>query len=119
MSTASKPTRTRKPRPADVCRLTVTIRGVAYGARPIRPETPEVVRAWRLRRADGTTYDVADTVDGQTCDCADQTFRHEGIDADGCKHLRALRALGLLDADGEDPADWPSWTDTHAFTVAR
>ena len=109
----------RKPKAPDVCRLSVTIRGTHYTARPIRAESSDVVRAWRLRKADGTTHDVADTIDGATCDCGDFVYRHEGIDALGCKHIRALRALGLLDDEGTDPADWPAWVDTHAYTVSR
>jgi hypothetical protein len=108
-----------KPKPADVCRLTVHIRGVLYGARPIRPEASDVIEAWRLRRADGTAYVVAETTDGATCDCGDFVFRHDGIDATGCEHVRALRALGLIDPDGSDPHDWPAWTDSHAYTVTR
>jgi hypothetical protein len=105
--------------PPDTCRLSVTIRGTCYTARPVRAETPDVIRAWRLRRPDGEAYTVADTIDGQQCTCADFVYRHEGLDAIGCKHVRALRALGLIDPDGEDAHDWPSWTDTHAFTPAR
>jgi hypothetical protein len=41
----STPHTNRKPRPAATCRLTVTIRGAAYTARPIRPEMSEVARA--------------------------------------------------------------------------
>jgi hypothetical protein len=70
-ATASKPRKTAKP--TDTCRLTVTIRGAAYIARPIRPEMSDIARAWRLRKADGRApgglYTVADTGDGATCDC--------------------------------------------------
>jgi hypothetical protein len=118
--TASKaPRKPARPRPADTCRLTVRIRGGVYTAHPIRPETSGVIRAWTLRKADGESYTVADTIDGAICDCADFTFRHDGRDQTGCKHIRALRALGLLDPEGEEPADWPAWTDTHAYTIAR
>jgi hypothetical protein len=113
---ASKPAKTR---PTDVCRLSVTIRGVCYSARPIRPETSDVIRAWRLRKADGMTYTVADTIDGATCDCADYVCRHDGHDQTGCKHIRALRALGLIGDEGDGPETWPAWTDTHAFTITR
>jgi hypothetical protein len=71
--------------------LTITIRGVAYTARPLRPEASDVIRAWRLRKVDGTTYTVADTCDGATYDCPDFLFRHDGRDQAGCKHVRALR----------------------------
>ena len=67
----------------DVCRLSVHIRGVAYTARPIRPELSEVIRAWQLRKPDGTTYTIADTIDGAACDCADFTYRHDGHDQIG------------------------------------
>jgi hypothetical protein len=122
MTTANRSKAPRKParaRPADTCRLSITIRGTAYTARPIRPETSDVIRAWTLRKGDGEPYTVADTIDGSTCDCADFVYRHDGQDQAGCKHVRALRALGLLDPEGDDPADWPAWTDTHAFTITR
>jgi hypothetical protein len=108
-------TRTKAP---DTCRLSVTIRGTSYSVRPIRPEADDVVRAWRLRRANGTCYDVADTADGQVCDCADHVYRHEG-NGTACKHVRALRALGLLDGEAGGPESWPTWTDHASFTVAR
>lgn len=103
----------------DTCRLTITIRGEHYTARPLPASTGDVARVWRLRKADGTTYDVADTADGATCECGDFVFRHDGLDQTGCKHVRALRALGLIDQEGVDPNAWPAWTDTHAFTVVR
>src|SRR4051794_6696577 len=101
----------RKPRQPDTCRMVVVIRSVPYSVRPIRAESPEVIKAWTLRKADGEAYTVADTIDGQSCTCADFVYRHEGNDAIGCKHTRSLRALGLIDPDGEGPADWPGWTD--------
>jgi hypothetical protein len=107
-------TKTKAP---DLCRLTVTIRGESYTVRPVRAEAEDVIKAWRLRKADGTAYDVADTADGQVCDCADHVYRHDG-QGTACKHVRALRALGLLD-DGDGPETWPAWTDHAAFTTAR
>jgi environmental stress-induced protein Ves len=50
----------------------------------------------------------ADTSDGATCDCADYTFRHDGHDQTGCKHVRVLRALGLIDPAAEDASEWPA-----------
>jgi hypothetical protein len=92
-------TTTREPRPEapNVCRLTLHINGVSYAVRPIPAACFGASgRAWRLRKPDGATHDVAETVHGATCDCGDQTFRHEGIDDIGCKHIRAPRALGIL-----------------------
>src|SRR4051812_31529470 len=39
IATSKAPRKRTMPRPADTCRLTVTIHGVAYTARPVRPET--------------------------------------------------------------------------------
>lgn len=93
-----KPRRT-KAKPADVCRLTLNIRGVDYLVKPLAVEDQgfAIVKAFRLRKAGtGEVHDVAQTIHGHTCDCGDQTFRHEGLDAIGCKHIRACRAAGLL-----------------------
>lgn len=112
--------RTRKAPAPDTCRLTVTIRGESYTVRPVRAESSEVCRIWRLRKPDGTAYNVVETIHGAGCDCGDQTFRHEGRDQTGCKHIRALRALSLIEPDSEDgPESWPAWTDTHAFVTSR
>jgi hypothetical protein len=113
MATKSK---TKAP---DVCKSTVHIRGVCYSARPVRPEASDIIRAWRLRRADGTAYVVAETIDGATCECGDFVFRHDGRDHEGCKHVRGLRALGLIDPEGQSPHDWPACTDTHAYAATR
>jgi hypothetical protein len=65
-------TRTKsKPNPTDRCRLNLAIRCETYTAPPVRPETGDVVRGWWLRKADGTSYTVADTLDGVTCECGD------------------------------------------------
>jgi hypothetical protein len=42
-------------------------------------------------------YDVAQGPHRITCDCPDQAFRHDGRDDTGCKHIQALRLMGLLD----------------------
>src|SRR4051812_29395920 len=106
MSTLAPPPVPVKPSPApvarkkpvraapapDVCRLTVTIRGADYRARPVRNET-SAGRAWSLRKvATGARYHVVETPHGPSCDCADFTFKRDGIDPAGCKHVRSLRA---------------------------
>ncbi len=97
MATATmKPRKPPKARPPDVCRLTLHVRGVAYAVRFLDADPGAGVSALiRLRKADGTAYHVAGTVHGPTCDCGDQTWRHEGR-ASSCKHIRALKACGLL-----------------------
>ena len=98
MMTATIARKKTLDRHTDMCRLTIHIRGTAYAVTTmIAPALGAGRRSWRLRNAtSGLMYDVADTVHGPTCDCGDQTFRHEGIDGSGCKHIRACRALGLL-----------------------
>jgi hypothetical protein len=92
------PRRVARPIPTpDTCRLTITIRGADYRARPIRNEAfAGAGRAWSLRKL-GTAirHNVVETVLGPTCDCGDQVWRHEGRET-ACKHIRALRATGLI-----------------------
>jgi hypothetical protein len=52
--------------------------------------------AFRLKKADGTIYDLAETCHGLTCDCPDFTFHRDGLDEGGCKHIKAMVAVGLL-----------------------
>ncbi len=92
MSTLTQPRRSVKPAHG-TCRLTLHINGTPYGVRPV--DSPDG-RAFRLRKPDGTAYDVAETAYGPTCDCPDFTFNRDGIDPDGCKHIRALAALTLI-----------------------
>ncbi len=87
----------RKVKPAHgIARLTLAINGTSYVLRRIPCDPSAALRAWRLRKADGTTYNVGVTEFGPTCDCPDQEFRREGIDPHGCKHIASLRAVGLL-----------------------
>jgi hypothetical protein len=104
MATVSDPARgekRRKPvRPAHgVARLTLTINGVAYSLHPLWCDGVEATRLYRLRKA-GTParYVVAETPDGPVCDCPDYTFHREGIDPAGCKHIKAMVAVGLIAA---------------------
>jgi hypothetical protein len=80
------------------CRLTLSIDGQDYRLSPTRGDLGSgVVLAWRLHKmGTSTRHDTAETLDGPTCSCGDQTWRHEGKDSIGCKHVRALKALGLL-----------------------
>jgi hypothetical protein len=88
----------RKPaRPAHgTCRLTLTINGTTYALRRIPCAPGAARRAFRLRKANGTTYHVAATVHGAVCDCPDFTFHRDGIDPQGCKHVKALSVVGLM-----------------------
>jgi hypothetical protein len=86
--------RTRPARPADTCSLQVVIRGTCYRIRRLLGEG--IARGYRLTKPDGQAHDVHHDDRGEHCTCGDFTFRREGIDPKGCKHIRALRAWGLL-----------------------
>ncbi len=93
--------RPRALRPARaVCRLTIAINGMDYRVNPNRADGSAALKAYRLTKTDGTGYDAALTVHGLTCDCPDFIFRRDGIDPEGCKHIKAMVAFGLLDRKG-------------------
>jgi hypothetical protein len=96
---AETPWRTSRPARA-VCRLTIAINGMDYRVNPNQAEGSAALKAYRLTKADGTAYDAALTVHGLTCDCPDFIFRRDGIDPEGCKHIKAMVAFGLLDSKG-------------------
>jgi hypothetical protein len=90
--------RRRNIRPARAaCQLTMAINGIDYQVHSSRSEPSAVLKAYRLSKADGTAYDVALTAYGLTCDCPDSIFHCDGIDPDGCKHIKALVTYGLLE----------------------
>lgn len=100
-SRRSVQTSRRPARPTHgTCRLTLTVNGTAYRVRPIPADAFAALQAFRLKKFDGTTYDVALTVHGLTCDCPDFAFHRDGIDPAGCKHIKAMVACGLLGAKG-------------------
>jgi hypothetical protein len=86
--------------------LCLAIDHQAYTVTPIRAEDPDITRAWRLEKkgADRAVYDVATTRHGHQCDCPDFEVRRNGIDAEGCKHIRAAVVAGLLDGAPIIPA---------------
>ena len=77
-------------------RLELTIGRTSYAIEPL-PEAPVAGgRAFRLTKGDGTTYDVAQTAYGPECDCPDYVFRRDGLDPEGCKHVKALVGRRLI-----------------------
>jgi hypothetical protein len=78
-------------------RLLLLIGETVYGLRAIDCDRTIAGRAFRLAKADGTRYDVLQTPFGPHCDCPDFIFRRDGIDPNGCKHVQALVAQGLID----------------------
>lgn len=91
----SQPTRRRK-RARHVSQLLLTIDQTFYAIRPLRCDSSVAQRAFRLQKFDGTFYNVAQTDFGGQCDCPDFIFRREEIDPEGCKHIRALVAHGMM-----------------------
>lgn len=92
MATVTRSRRTVRT-PHGTARLTLHINGASYSLRPI--DSPDG-RAFLIRKPDGTRYHVAETTHGLACDCGDFTWHRDGLDRDGCKHIRALVAVGLL-----------------------
>lgn len=92
---------TTKTRPATVpaVSLTLAIGATAYALRPIACVEGEDT-AWRLTKADGTAYEISRSrlTGWCLCSCPAFLWRHAdaGLDDPGCKHIRALRELGLL-----------------------
>jgi len=82
--------------PHGVCRLTLTINGTDYSVVPNSGASELVSRAFRLKKSDGTVYDVAAAPHGVTCDCPDYLFNRQDKDVNGCKHIKAMKACGLL-----------------------
>jgi len=92
--------RTRKPaRPTidGALRLSLTINGTPYAVWPVHCDPTAARRCWSLRKADGTSYHASQHTWGAECDCPDFIFRRDGRDPAGCKHVKALTALGMLD----------------------
>lgn len=77
-------------------RLLIRISGRLYGLTRIDRRPSAVLEGWRLTKPDGTTYDCGRTRHGYSCDCPDYVFRREDLEPDGCKHCKALVAVGLL-----------------------
>ena len=91
------PTRPKAKAKSRAFGLTLTIDRTTYEVGRLACHEPIADRAFRLRKPDGTLYDVAQTPYGPECDCPDFVFRRDGLDPDGCKHVQALVACGLID----------------------
>lgn len=94
--TASPPLKRRPARQAKPGRLLLEIGGTPYAMRPVACDPTVGRRAFRLLKDDGTVYDVLQTEHGPECDCPDFIFRRDGLDPDGCKHVRALVEVGMI-----------------------
>ncbi|WP_435007057.1 hypothetical protein P12x_004458 [Tundrisphaera lichenicola] len=96
MIPATPKSRVQEKRPAISYRLELKIGETVYDVESL-PNAPDAGgRAFRLTKADGTAYDVAQTAYGPECDCPDYIFRRDGIDPEGCKHVKAVVGSGLI-----------------------
>jgi hypothetical protein len=83
----------------------VHLNGAAYKLSRRKPETPgSRIRLWQLRNPNGIRYVVAFGKGVAVCDCPDSRHRPETQ----CKHLGALKALGLVPRSCSVPAVPPS-----------
>lgn len=88
-----------KPEPVSGrCRLIAVINDQFYWLRSLTPDPRVADPAWRLTKEDaaGTFYDVHVDEHGAKCTCPDFVVRRENKDSKGCKHVAALRQMGLL-----------------------
>ncbi len=98
-----------------LCSLTLSIDGRTYKLRPAPPLTKNS-RTWRLTVAAGQTragltYSVC-TFNGKVdCSCPDATKIYAA-----CKHMQALRALGLIPKSAR-PAGQLTWELLHPETA--
>jgi len=73
-------------------------RTVYYLVVPVATDPQVANVAWRLVKEDGTQYTVHLDGRGVHCTCWDHIVRRENVEREGCKHCRALAAVGLLRA---------------------
>ena len=105
MATLTQPRKSSKPkspRPEPVVSLCMGLDHQVYGLTKIRGiQDPNVRTCWRLEKKSdlGCVYDVAIHAHGGTCcTCPDWETRHFDFNTAGCKHIKGLVALGLIDA---------------------
>lgn len=89
--TAPRPAIRKRP-----WRLVLTIADTEYQFRALAADAAIGRTAFRLMKEDGTIYDVVQTPYGPECDCPDFIFRRDGLDPQGCKHVQALVAAGMI-----------------------
>lgn len=99
--TPSKPA--PKPLKATLVGDLLTIPGSptkSYLVQRLSPDGAIGNAAFRLTTEAGGNYDVIARPWGIECDCWDYQTRRDGIDPNGCKHIRALAEVGLLEYNG-------------------
>jgi hypothetical protein len=97
---AKRPSRrARKAKPATF-RIVFEAGRERYAVIPLRPDPEVATHAARLKKADGTTYDVRlDTESGlPVCECPGFVAHGLCQDGKGCRHIRMLVASGIFPA---------------------
>lgn len=69
---------------------------VVYVVRNANPDPRVAHPAYSLTKEDGTVYHCSHAEFGARCDCFDGEKREKLGTGGGCKHARALQAVGLL-----------------------
>jgi hypothetical protein len=86
-----------KPRKAQaVASWYMRLNGTYYGVEALPSEDETVHKVIRLRKEDSTIYDVASTIYGDICDCPDFLFNSKESPEHPCKHILALKGVGIL-----------------------
>lgn len=137
---ASDPPKIRQGRPQHTIRLTLTISTTTHEVEPIPCAMSEARQCFQLRKPNGEVHHVSTHDFGGVCTCGDFEFNRNHRDPLGCKHIRALVAMGVLDTraarvqpvrtpSGELGFDdefesaparkWPDWTDKARFGIRR
>src|SRR4051812_33207480 len=111
--TQTKPARKAKTPPTTV-RFTLAIGDSTYAVRPLAVGPGSgLSKLIRLRKDDGAVHHVSRHAHGCECDCPDFVYRREGRDPRGCRHIRALVSVGLVEptpAVRPAASTWPDWT---------
>jgi hypothetical protein len=97
--------------------LSLTIGEKSYGLAILT--APDGSPVYRLDYRD-KVYDVTPTGDihGPACTCPDFVFNRAGLDAAGCKHIKALRSVGLLAPVPAPPSNGPDSPEGEPLTPA-
>ncbi|AGA26047.1 hypothetical protein Sinac_1669 [Singulisphaera acidiphila DSM 18658] len=127
-------------RPQHTVRMTLTINTTTYEVEPVPCDPGTALQCFALRKSNQVVYHVSRHDHGAECTCADFEFNRNHRDPLGCKHIRAMVAIGVLDTraarvqpvrspSGELGFDdefesapakkWSDWTDTTRYGIRR
>jgi hypothetical protein len=82
----------------------IEIKGALYAVEAIPAGEFGTVAARVTKLVNGEVYDLLLTTDGRCeCTCPDFEARHRGLPTQGCKHIRGVKAAGMLVATTPAP----------------